>query len=162
MLRALAGSGSVTTRGIPPSKVLENTPDEARCVTSSDEPRLANEKVNATPAAVGVVTRLLVRSGRGRMMGIVHLQIARVAAVYGEDEALNGGFAQMLGDRAQGYLRVWPPARDVRLGEPAAHDSEAGGSHPTPAVLDRHQCRRALSLGHVLLSSASSTTLVLV
>jgi len=36
------------------------------------------------------------------MMGVVHPQIARVAAVHGEDEARNGGFAQMLGDRLAG------------------------------------------------------------
>src|SRR5262245_19583990 len=154
------------TRCAHREEVVENAPDEARSVTLADEPGLANEEVNAARAAwlvaVGVTNRLVVRSGTRRMMGVVHLQIARVAAAHGEDEALNGGFAQMLDNRAQGAFWVWPPVFNVRLREPAADGAEVGRSHRPKTVSDRRHCRGALRLDHVLLWSASRTTLVLV
>jgi hypothetical protein len=140
----------------PVEGVLEDAPVWAGFAMLADEVSLADAGVNAERTAWPVAVVMTdCRIGALRVMLEEDLRAAGMVAIHGR--AVIGGRAQNSGDGGQGaFGQAWPPARDIELREPTARAGES------QIVSYWHPCRGTLSLDHVLLSSASTTTLVLV
>ena len=116
MARALAGSGSVTTRGAAGrQQAVDEGADEGRAMAVADHVGLADELVDAARAE-----RLRRRSRCVQARQVVALQIGERPPV-GRDDELHpcAGSLEIAADQLELLVGIAPPLGDMRRRQPA-------------------------------------------
>src|SRR4029079_15852517 len=93
---------------------------------------------------------------------LIALQVGEGSCAAGDNELLEGALIEIAADKLELLGRVSPPFAHMRGFEPGAYHLQVIRRHRPDAVGRQHRRRGTDRGGHLLLSSASRTTLVLV
>src|SRR5215467_4919757 len=121
MARALAGSGSVRTRGVQALMAIDERANEGGAVAATGHVRLADELIDAARARRMDAEPVI----RPRRL-IVTLKIGKGPPVDRYEELAHCRLLEVLAHQPELLVGIAPPLGDVWRGQPTAHQRQVG------------------------------------